>query len=299
MADTQYYFGVKMYGSNATGTFAVTLIKEENEQADGFSYIVLNDGTARIKQCYLSGDVVIPEQINGHTVSSLEAELFMSNYNVTSVTIPKTVTYFGDNMDNNLWDYVFSYCYNLQNIYVDSANPTFKSIDGVLFTKDGSILINYPCAHPGAAYHVSADLLCCTSFAACQNLKFLFLDNSYTSWYTYTFYDTGRLTTFYEPGGRTEQKAQVEISAGREYSSDTGYCKLKSSTEIQQLPSAVREIQREAFQDIAVQYLRIPDTCRSIGSKAFTGSGLEYVSVPASTTITSGAFDSSVIIEKR
>ena len=62
---------------------------------------------------------------------------------------------------------------------------------------------------------------------------------------------------------------------------------------------AVREIQREAFQDIAVQYLRIPDTCRSIGSGAFTGSGLEYVSVPASTTITSGAFDSSVIIEKR
>ena len=299
MADTQYYFGVKMYGSNATGTFAVTLIKEEAEQADGFSYIVLNDGTARIKQCYLSGDVVIPEQINGHTVSSLEAKLFMSNYNVTSVTIPKTVTYFGDNMDNNLWDYVFSYCYNLQNIYVDSANPTFKSIDGVLFTKDGSTLINYPCAHPGSVYHVSADWLCCTSFAYCSNLKFLFLDNPNTYWYTYTFAYTGQMTTFYEPGAETEQKVQTEISNGREYSSDTKYCKLKSTEEIQQLPSAVREIQREAFQDIAVQYLRIPDTCRSIGSGAFTGSGLEYVSVPASTTITSGAFDSSVIIEKR
>lgn len=298
-AGTQYYYGVQKYGSNTPETFVVNLIQQEIVQEDGFSGIVLSDGTVRINECYLTGDIIIPEQIAGRTVSSLESQLFFGNDNITSVSIPKTVTYFGSNRNDNLWDYVFSYCYNLQNIYVDSANPTFKSIDGVLFTKDGSTLINYPCAHPGSVYHVSADWLCCTSFAYCSNLKFLFLDNPNTYWYTYTFAYTGQMTTFYEPGAGTEQKVQTEISNGREYSSDTEYCKLKSSNEIQQLPSAVREIQREAFQDIAVQYLRIPDTCRSIGSGAFTGSGLEYVSVPASTTITSGAFDSSVIIEKR
>ncbi len=298
-ADTLYYYSVKMYGSSATGTFMVNLMKEEIREANGFSYTVLRDGTASIRDCSLSGDIVIPEQIDGYTVTNLAEQLFYGKVDATSVTIPKTVTYFGNDKDNNLWDYVFSYCYSLQNIYVDSGNPTFKSVDGVLFSKDGNNLINYPCAHPGTVYHVQADLLCCTSFAGCNNLRFLFLDDPSTSWYTYTFYNTGVLTTFYEPGGRTEQKAQAEISAGREYSSDTLYCTLKSTDEIQQLPGAVEEIQSDAFQNIAVKYLRLPDSCRSIGSGAFVGSNLEYVSVPKSATIASGAFGSSVIIDKR
>ncbi|MCR5161395.1 MAG: leucine-rich repeat protein [Lachnospiraceae bacterium] len=298
-AGTQYYYSVKMYSSSASGTFMVNLMKEEIEEENGFFYKLLSDGTAGIIDCSRSGDIVIPEQIGGYTVSNLAAELFYGRDDVTSVTIPKTVTYFGENQGNNDWDYVFSYCYGLKNIYVDSGNPTFKSVDGVLFSKDGRILINYPCAHPGAVYHVSADLLCCTSFAACDNLRFLFLDNSDTYWYTYTFYNTGRLTTFYKPGGESAQKAQTEVSAGREYSSSTRYCRLKSINEIQQLPGAVKDIQSEAFQNIAAKYLRFPDTCRSIGSRAFAGSGLEYVSVPKSAAIASDAFDSSVVIEKR
>ena len=125
------------------------------------------------------------------------------------------------------------------------------------------------------------------------------MNNPNTSWYTYTFYNTGQLTAFYESGGGSEQKAQTEISAGREYSSSTRYCKLKSTDEIQQLPGTVRDIHSEAFQNIAVKYLRLSNTCRSIGNGAFIGSSLEYVSLPKAATIASDAFDSSVVIDKR
>ena len=145
--------------------------------ANGFSYTVLNDGTACITRCGLTGNIVIPAQIDGYTVTCLAAQLFYSKYGVTSVSIPATVTYFGDDPTDNGWDYVFSYCDSLTAISVDAQNPAFCSVDGVLYDKGRTMLINYPCNHPGEVYHVSAPILCCTSFASCQNLKFLFLDN--------------------------------------------------------------------------------------------------------------------------
>ena len=48
----------------------------------------------------------------------------------------------------------FYNCRHLQNIYVDNANTEFKSVDGVLFSKDGKHLIAYPNAHGTKAYHV-------------------------------------------------------------------------------------------------------------------------------------------------
>ena len=186
-----------------------------------------------------------------------------------------------------MWDYVFSYCYGLQNIYVAEDNPTFESIDGVLFLKNGLTLVNYPCSHPGEVYHVSAGTLCCTSFASCSNLRFLFLGNPNTTWYTYTFYNTDGLTKFYLTGGRTEQKA---AQAGSTF---------VPADEIVSLPEDLQRIESEAFRDTSILYLSVPDGCTRIEAGAFTGSALAYAQVGASTVIESGAFDSSVVVERR
>ena len=218
---------------------------------------------------------------------------------ITSVSIPATVTCFGSDPNNNYWDYVFSYCYDLENIFVDNANPAFYSVDGVLYEKGSNILINYPCNHDGSVYHVDADILCCTSFASCRNLKFLFLDNPDTTWYTYTFYNTGDMTLFYQPGGQTEQKVANEIDAGREYSGSSAWCRLVSAEEIQILPEYTIEIGAEAFRSTGIRYLYVPDACSTILENAFSDGELQYVSVPGSAVIADGAFDSSVVIETR
>lgn len=299
-AGTQYYFGVRMYSPSVSGTITVQLTQGSDIHTDGnFEYKIMDDGTVSITGCCLTGDVTIPASIDGHTVTNLARQLFYGKDNITSVTIPATVTYFGSSSDDNYWDYVFSYCYNLENIYVDGDNPSFCSIDGVLFEKDGKTLINYPCNHKGEVYHVTADLLCCTSFASCQNLKFLFLDNPDTVWYTYTFYNTGSLTTFYQAGGQTAQKVTSEISASREYSVNSEWCRLTDANEIQKLPDNVVEIDTEAFRMTGIRYLSVPDSCRTIAAGAFMGSDLEYISVPGSAGIEAGAFEESVVVEKR
>ena len=203
----------------------------------GFSYVVLSesDGTASITGCSLSGDVVIPSQIDGYTVINLARELFFGNGSVTSVYIPETVTYFGDNRSDNMWDYVFSYCYNLKSITVHEGNPSFSSVDGVLYNKQKTVLINYPCGKSNSSFHVAGSVgtLCCTSFASCNNLKSLYLDGTGTWWYTYTFFNDGGLTVYYSEGGSTEQKVDQEISNGMYHEKDSSrpiFRKLGSTT---------------------------------------------------------------------
>ena len=47
----------------------------------------------------------------------------------------------------NIDECAFVYCKNLKAIYVDKENPYYVDVDGVLFTKDMKLLVNYPVAH--------------------------------------------------------------------------------------------------------------------------------------------------------
>ena len=61
---------------------------------------------------------------------------------LTSITIPSTVETIGEgNLNSN----------ELSSINVDSNNQYYKDIDGVLFSKDGTTIVSYPCKKGGAA----------------------------------------------------------------------------------------------------------------------------------------------------
>lgn len=255
-------------------------------ESGGFTYTVLEDGTASITGCSLSGDIVIPAKIDGYTVTNLARQLFYGTYGPTSLTIPATVTYFGESASDNMWDYVFSYCWSLTAIHVDSANPTFCSVDGVLYSKDKTMLINYPCSRPGETFHVpyGVDYLCCTSFASCENLKKLFLDWNETWWFTYTFYNTGDLTVYYLPGSYTETKVNQDISNGFTHDQDESRCTFRVFGENKLiLPEDLTVIETEAFARTDCEYVVVPDGCTAIESRAFADcSNLYYVSLPRS-----------------
>ncbi len=178
--------------------------------AEGFTYELLEDGTASITACTGNGDIVFPEQIDGYTVTNLGVKLFYGKSGITSVTIPKTVTYFGPEPGASEWAYCFSYCFDLQAIYVDPDSADFCDVDGVLYNKSKSILINYPCAKSGDTWTVPASVqyLACTSFASNEFLKELYLEGVNTYWMTYTFYNCPNLTVYCLPGGRAAQYAE-------------------------------------------------------------------------------------------
>ena len=78
----------------------------------------------------------------GNSVTRIGDSAFYYCTRLTSVTIPASVTSIGDN--------AFVYCISLTEITVDSNNITYISVDGVLFNKSKTILIQFPGGKAGA-----------------------------------------------------------------------------------------------------------------------------------------------------
>ena len=99
------------------------------------------DGTRRIEhgafaECVGLTDVTIPdsmEEIGG---------AFGECVGLTSVTIPASV--------KKIADSAFYACVGLTNIAVSTENPSYRSVDGTLFSKDGARLIQFPQGKKGA-----------------------------------------------------------------------------------------------------------------------------------------------------
>lgn len=94
-------------------------------------------GTGYTVSCGVAPDVIridIPEYHNGKPVRTVYADNFASAYSMIEITIPGTVTdIFGS----------FEGCRELVSITVDPDNSDYTSIDGNLYTKDGSTLLRY------------------------------------------------------------------------------------------------------------------------------------------------------------
>lgn len=68
-------------------------------------------------------------------------------YELTYISIPSTVTKFEISAINATA--MFERCVKLTEINVNTNNELYKSIDGVLYTKDGSMILRYPCGRSG------------------------------------------------------------------------------------------------------------------------------------------------------
>ena len=76
------------------------------------------------------GDVIVPDG-----VTSIADEVFAENISLTSVLIPASVRWIGD--------MAFRSCSNITKFEVDESNGFLCAIDGDLYTKDKTELINY------------------------------------------------------------------------------------------------------------------------------------------------------------
>ena len=134
--------------------------------------------------CHSLTSVTIP-----NSVTSIGKYAFYGCSSLASITIPNSVTSIGDE--------AFYDCSSLTAINVDSNNPNYCSVDGVLFNKDQTTLIQYPKGNTRSEYTIpnSVTSIGNAAFRGCSSLTSVTIPNSVTSIGSEVFYGCSSLTS--------------------------------------------------------------------------------------------------------
>lgn len=127
------------------------------------------------------------------------AEGAFSYTGVREISIPQSVTEIGTDAMGS--------CTELTAITVASANPAYAALDGVLFNKAKTELIQYPAGKTDAAYHVPDGVEKILYSAVYMNnmLKDLYIPDSVTEIEDYAISTFGALTLHGRAGGAAER----------------------------------------------------------------------------------------------
>ena len=277
---------IRGLNGNVTIPYGVTSIGEGAfSGCSGLTSVTIPDGMTNIANYAFSGcsgltSVTIPDG-----VTDIGYGAFYGCRGLTSVTIPDGVT--------NIANYAFSGCSGLLSMSVGSGNPVYKSVNGLLLSKDGKTLmqgVNGDVKIPDGVTSIGS-----SAFEDCSGLTSVTIPNSVTSIGYDAFRGCSGLTSVTIPDGVTSigewafedcsGLTSVTIPDGVTsigYGAFEGCSGLTSVT----IPNNVTSIGREAFAGCSsLTSVTIPDGVTSIGREAFAGcTSLTSVTIPASVT---------------
>ena len=299
----------------ALATFAVMAVVcavcAGAETYQDFEYSALDDGRVKITG-YNGGaeTVVIPDTIDGKSVTSIGRRAFEGCTNLKSITIPNSVTEMGrrafsgcssltgiaipDSVTEigkyafdgcksltsitipdgvtSIGDGAFYNCSSLTEIKVASENSNYVSVNGVLYNKDKTTIICYPAGKKGNNYKIPDGVtkVGSSAFIGCSSLTSITIPNSVTEIGYSVFEGCTNLKSITIPNGVT--------SIG-----DSAFEGCTSLTSIT-ISDSVTCIGDSAFNGCtSLISITIPDSVTSIGESAFSGcSSLASITIPDS-----------------
>lgn len=294
---------------NVTNIPDVTQTPEPGGHTPEWDYDINSDGSTVTIVSYKgkSKDVIIPDEIDSHKVTEIDSIAFSGRENITSVSIPDSVTYIGEN--------AFLLCTGLTEINVADGNTAYYSEEGNLYEASHKLL-QYAVGKTEKEFKVPDNVtsIGSSAFACCTNLETVIIGGSVTEIEESTFEGCTNLTSVSISNG--------VITIGREIFSG---CKRLGAISI---PGSVETIGSRAFigctslkeinvdaenanyhstdgslydkTDKLIQYVPgksdtvflTPDGTTAIGDYAFEGSqNLTRISVPTGVkSIGAGAF---------
>ena len=196
--------------------------------------------------CTSLTSVVIPD-----SVTSIGDYAFYCCRSLTSVVIPDSVTSIGQ--------YAFDGCDSLTSIEVDEKNERYCSIDGNLYNKDATTLIQYAIGKTDTSFTIPDSVTSIGEYAfySCYWLRSVVIPDSVTSIGDSAFRGCTSLTSVVTPDSVT--------SIG-----DYAFCGCTSLTSVV-IPDSVTSIGDDAFYYCrSLTSVVIPDSVTSIGGSAFS-----------------------------
>ena len=304
------------------------VVAESNQNYQSLDGVLLSKDGTQLLSCPggKSGTYVIPEGVTSidarafsgcaylelinipDGLTSLDAYTFSDCSALTSVTIPDGVTYIGISAFSGCSSLVsvtigsgvtgiffdaFSGCTSLKEFIVSEENQKYQSVDGILFTRDGSCLVFYPAAKAGSVYVIPDGVteIGYYAFYGCSQLESISVPDSVTNIGISAFRGCSSLTSVTLPAALTqiEQGAfadcsnleEIRVAAGNpSFKSEDGILFSADGTELICYPSA----------HPAAEYV-IPRGVTNIVSQAFSGCrNLISVTIPDSVKALEGSF---------
>lgn len=222
--------------------------------------ITLPAGLSHIGDGAFSGCAGLLEMVVPAGITRIESSTFTKCGSLRQVTLPAGLTGIGDRAFSGcgalknftiptdvsaIGERVFADCDSLLSIFVDSGNPAFRSVNGVLFNKSKSLLIYYPAGIPG-------EYVVPTQVTGIGNSAFL---------------NCRHLTAVNLPAGVVRIEDGAFMGCGK-------LCRIE-------LPYSLTFIGEDAFYECAgLRTMVVPPNVRQIGGYAFYNcTGLESVSI--------------------
>lgn len=219
---------------------------------DGCSHatsLTLPAGLKTISFTSFSGMSSLTELELPEGLETLGSSAFSNCTQLDEVTIPASVTSVGT---SPFWG-----CSALEAIHVAPGNPVVSEVDGVLFNKAGTTLLQYPAGRMEESYTVpdTVTRLNSSAFAGCMHLKRATIPDGIAELPLSVFRRCPELTHVDLPDTITK------IDRGAFYQ-----CPLLTELDI---PYGVTELGQEAFWQCGLQRVSIPETVTSFGNYLF------------------------------
>ena len=206
-----------------------------------------------IKDKAFSGDtsfkvkeISIPEG-----VKSIPEKLFINFGSLTRIELPSTLQEFPVNsLPQPGWQRTVA----LTEINVAANNQSYRSIDGILFSADGSVLLRFPCCHPATSYKIpdGVEIIGKNAFSDCKNLQAISFPDTLQSIEEEAFSNCGIIS------------AQLKCKA---IGKRSFYCSGLTSVTLNETET----IGEEAFCGCKFNAVTLPKTVMEIGANAFGG----------------------------
>ena len=227
-----------------------------------------------------AGAIVIPETVNGWSVTDIASEAFQYCSELTSIFIPKSVTNIACG-DFFPYPYTpFNGCDKLASISVEEGNPIFDSRDNcnAIIRKANQQLV-LGCKSttiPNSVTSINA-----FAFRGCYGLTSIFIPKNVTSIGLSVFADCSALASIIVEEGNPVYDSRSNCNAIIETASNT----LIEGCNTTIIPNDIKAIYHSAFNGRGgLTSVIIPAGVTSIGTWAFCGTGLTSLTIPASVT---------------